>query len=94
MAVFEIHHAHDLVVAPGQQGGAGRRANRFGVKTVVPDDFFGQLVDVGRGDFRTIRLKVRKPHVIQDDVNNVRPVIVWLVIFSCPNAPKGIMASR
>ena len=68
-------HAHRVVVAPGQKGGPGGRAQGGHVEAVVRQSARGQPVDVGGGDVGPEAAKLGEPGVVQQDDQHVgRPL--------------------
>ena len=62
------------VVASSEQRGAGRRADRRGVKGVVADAFVGELGEGGRVDFAAEGVGHAEADVIDEDDEDVRCV--------------------
>ena len=64
--------ADAVVVAAGQQAGAGRRAQRRGVEVAVAKAAGGERVDGRRLDVRSVAAELREPHVVEHDGHEVR----------------------
>ena len=73
-------HLHDgagvvrMVVAPGQQGGPGRRAQRRRVKPVVAQPIVRQSIDRRHLDRPAERARMAKPDVVNQHHHDVRRV--------------------
>ena len=64
--------AHALVVAPGEQRGARRRADRRGVEGVVADALVGQAAERGRLDLAAEGRSLAEADVVEQDDQHVR----------------------
>ena len=67
----QVRHPHRLVVTARQQGGAGRRANRFAVEPVVPQPCCSERIDIGCTDFGAKGTQVGKANIIKNDQNDI-----------------------
>ena len=70
--VREPAHADRVMIAPGQQRRAGRRAQRRGVEVGVAQAACGQPVDVRRLDRGAVAAEMRKAEVVEQDDQHVR----------------------
>ena len=64
--------ADKRVVAPGQQRGAGGRAHRRGVKTVVGNAHLRDAIERRRVDLAAVGRRRGRPHVVHQDDQDVR----------------------
>ena len=67
-------HSHGVVVASGEQGGPGGRAQRGHVEVRVPEPGVGQGVDVRGGEVRSVAPEMGEAGVVQEDHHDVRGV--------------------
>ena len=75
--------ARALIVAPGHQHRAGRRARRRGVEVGEPDAVGRQPVDVRRPDVGSaVTSVVAVPDIVHDDEDDVR-LLLSCVVLSC-----------
>ena len=65
-------HPDGVVVAPGEQGGPGGRAQRGHVEVRVPEPAVGQGVDVRGGEVRSVAPEMGEAGVVQEDHHDVR----------------------
>ena len=65
-------HAAAMMIAPGQQAGAGGRAQRGGVEVRQPDAGSGQPVEHRRLDVGAVTAQLGVADVVQDDEQDVR----------------------
>ena len=63
-----------MVVATGQQAGAGGGAERGGVEVAVPQPARRESIDGGRLDVRAVAAELREPDVVEHDGHEVRRV--------------------
>ena len=68
-------HAAAVMVAAGEQAGAGRRAQRRGVEVGQADPVGGERVDDRCLDVRAVTTELRVPHVVEHDQDNVRGIL-------------------
>ena len=66
--------AYPLVVAPGQQGGPGRRADRRGVEGVVADPLARDARQRRGMDGPTVGVRQAEAHVVEQDDEDVRGI--------------------
>ena len=59
------------MIAPGQQCGARRRAQRGGVEVGVAQSAGGHRIDVRGRDLGAVAAQIGKPHVVKDDVDHI-----------------------
>src|SRR3954462_4081472 len=64
--------AGGVMVAPGEQGCAGRRAKRGGVEARVAQPRPRQAIEVGRGDLSAERAPLAESRVVDEDEQDVR----------------------
>ena len=70
--VGEESHADRVVVAPGHEARAGRRAEAGDVEVVVPQAVGGQAVHRGRGDAGAEAPQLPEAQVVEHDQHDVR----------------------
>ena len=64
-------HADAVMVAPGEQAGPRRRAERGDVKVGVAQAIGGEAVEGGGLDVGAVAAEVRIAHIVQDDHDDV-----------------------
>ena len=69
--VRQATHADRMVIAPGEQGRARRRAQRGGVKIRIAQSAGGELVDIRCIDGRSIAAEVRKAGVVEEHHDHI-----------------------
>ena len=68
----DARHGVRVVVAPGQDAGAARRAERRGVHVGEAQPIRRQAIEVGRPDRRAVATEMPVPGVVEDDEDDVR----------------------
>ncbi len=68
----DARHATGVVVAPGQQAGARRRAQCRGVEVRVTQPARRQAIEGGRGDVRAIAAELGVADVVEENEDDVR----------------------
>ncbi len=71
-----IAQADYVVVHAGHQHAAGRRAHGTHVKVQELISLAGQAINVGRKDLAAVHTRVGPAHVISDDQQDVRPLVL------------------
>ena len=75
IAAIEIGETADadrMMVAPGEQRRARRRAHRGGVEARIAQAFGSELVDGPRLDRRAVAAEIGKSHIVEQDDQDVR----------------------
>ena len=73
--VADRTHADCVMISPGQQRGAGRRAERRDVEVGEAEAVGRQTVDVWRIDRRSVAVQMREAQIVEEDDQHVGPVL-------------------
>ena len=68
-------HAADVMVAPGEQAGTGRRAQRRGVEVAVPQPAGGETIERRRRDVGPVATELRVADIVEKDHDDVGCVV-------------------
>ena len=71
LVVRDRPHAHRVLRPPGEERGAGRRAERRHVEVGEPEPLSREPIDVGRVDVRPVATELREPGVVEENDDHV-----------------------